>query len=178
MCKYTYAYFTNSPNPTNPLNWLCYDCMSDVFPFNQRDHTSFHLIIYQNVFGAVHFDTDRLENLCFNPMEYMQHSDKFIDLDPDSIIFIGPAACDYLHDGRLSKLTANKNSINLSVLHIDARSLYGNFDKVKQLLGLSNHRYTAIGVWEAWLNTKKKKIKKSNYLRYGLYTGLQLYFLP
>lgn len=64
MCMYTCAYFTNSTNPTNPLNWLCYYYMSETFPFNQLDDTSFHLIIDENMFGTVNFDTGRLENLC------------------------------------------------------------------------------------------------------------------
>ena len=30
------------------LSWLCYDFMSEFFPFNQVDDTLFHLIIYEN----------------------------------------------------------------------------------------------------------------------------------
>ena len=46
----------------------------------------------------------------------------------------------------------NKNGLDLSILHLNARSLYGNFGKFKQLLGLLDHEFSVIGISETWLN--------------------------
>ena len=40
----------------------------------------------------------------------------------------------------------------MSVLHLNARSLYGNFEKFNQLLGSLDHSFSVIGVTETWLN--------------------------
>ena len=46
----------------------------------------------------------------------------------------------------------NKNCLELSILHLNARSLYGNSGKFKQLLGLLRHELSVIGISETWLN--------------------------
>ena len=46
----------------------------------------------------------------------------------------------------------NKNDFDLSIFHLNARSLYGNFGKFKQLLGLLDHEFSVIGISETWLN--------------------------
>lgn len=136
---YTCAYCKNSTNPTNP------DCEVNIFPFN-------HLVIFENVYGTVNFDTDRLASLCFYPMEYIQRAGKFNDLDSDSNFSRSSSTCDYFVVDQLNNLTAARNDNDLSVLHLNARSLYVNFEKFNQILGWLDHSFSVIGVTETWLN--------------------------
>ena len=46
----------------------------------------------------------------------------------------------------------NKNGLDISISHLNARSLYGSFGKFKQLLGLLDHEFSVIGISETWLN--------------------------
>ena len=103
---YTCAYCKNSTNHTNPPNWLCFDCVPKIFPFNHLDDFSFNLVIFENVHGTVNFDTDRLASLRFNPMEYIQRAGKFNDLDPDSNFSRCSSTCDYFVEDQLNNLTA------------------------------------------------------------------------
>jgi len=52
------------------------------------------------------------------------------------------SSCDYFFEGQLNELLVNKNDLDLSILHLNARSLYGNFEKFKQLLGLLDHEFS------------------------------------
>ena len=103
---YTCAYCKNSTNPTNPPNWLCFDCVANIFPFNHLDDASFNLVIFENVYGTVNFDADRLASLRFNPMEYIERAGKFNDLDPDSNFSRSSSTCDYFVEDQLNNLTA------------------------------------------------------------------------
>ena len=44
------------------------------------------------------------------------------------------------------------NYCYLHDVHLNADSLYGNFGKFKQLLGLLDHEVSVIGISETWLN--------------------------
>ena len=46
----------------------------------------------------------------------------------------------------------NKNGLDISISHLNARGLYGSFGKFKQLLGLLDHEFSVIGISETWLN--------------------------
>lgn len=98
------------------------------FPFNHLDDFSFNLVIFENVYGTVNFDTDRLASLCFNPMEYVQRAGKFNDLDPHSNLSRSSSTCDYFVEDHLNNLTAAQNDVDLSALHLNAHSLYVDFE--------------------------------------------------
>lgn len=44
------------------------------------------------------------------------------------------------------------NNVNFSVMHLNARSLLGNLDKFKLMLGNLRNLFSVIGVSETWLN--------------------------
>ena len=55
--------------------------------------------------------------------------------------------------GQLNELLVNKNDFDISILHLNARSLFGNFETfLNQLLGLLDHEFSVIGIFETWLN--------------------------
>ena len=53
-----------------------------LFPFYHLDDTSFDLVIFENNYGTVNFKADRLENLCFNPLDYFHRGSDRTELDP------------------------------------------------------------------------------------------------
>lgn len=77
------------------------------------------------------------------------------DLDPDcNFLKESSRSCDYFFEGQLNELFVNKNDSDLSILHLNALSLYSNFGKFNQLLGqlLHDHEFSVIGISETWLN--------------------------
>lgn len=53
---------------------------------------------------------------------------------------------------QLNEFLVDRNDFEVSILHLNARSLSGNFETFNQLLGLLNHEFSAIGISETWLN--------------------------
>ena len=93
-----------------------------------------------------------MENLCFNRLDYLHPASDRTDLDPNcNFLKESSSSCDYFFEGQLNELLVNKNDFDLSILHLIARSLYGNFGKYKQLLGLLDHEFSVIGIPETWL---------------------------
>ena len=62
------------------------------------------------------------------------------------------SSCDYIFEGQLNELLVNKNDLDLPILHLNARSLYGNLGKFKQPEGLIDHEFSVIGISESWLS--------------------------
>ena len=42
------------------------------------------------------------------------------------------SSCDYIFEGQLNELLVNKNDLDLPILYLNARSMYGNLGKFKQ----------------------------------------------
>ncbi len=58
-----------------------------------------------------------------------------------------------LHSVQLPLLTnAKQFNSSFSLLHVNSRSLVGNFDKFQSLISSLNKPFSAIGVSETWLN--------------------------
>ena len=107
----------------------------------------------KNIYGTVNFKADRMENLCFNPLDYFHRGSDRADLDPDcNFLKESSSSCDYFFEGQLNELLKNENDLDLSILHLNARSVYGNFGKFKRLLELLHHELSVIGISETWLN--------------------------
>ena len=122
--------YTRSQCNNSTTNWLCSECLAQIFPFNHLDDASLDLVIFENIYGTVNFDADRLENLCFNPLDYLHRASDRIDLGPDcSFLKENSSSCDYFFEGQLNELLVTKDDLVLSILHLNARSLYGNFGK-------------------------------------------------
>lgn len=97
-------------------------------------------------------------------MDYLLRRDR-TDLDPDcNFLKESSSSCDYFFEGQLNELLVNINDLDLSILHLTARSLYGNFGKFNQLFGLLDHEFSSIGIYETWFN------ESTIVFRTGLYT--------
>ena len=66
------------------------------------------------------FDADRLENLYFNPLDYLHRASDRIDLYSDfNFLKQSSSSCDYFFEGQLNELLVNKNDFDLSILHLN-----------------------------------------------------------
>jgi hypothetical protein len=107
----------------------------------------------------LHFDLDRLECLVFNPIE---HSALAMDcltmsnVDPDlNVQALLPPTSRYMVENDISDLideTMSMDDTDFSLLHLNCRSLIGNFDKFKVLTRNLRKSFSIIGVSETWLN--------------------------
>jgi hypothetical protein len=126
-------------------------------PFNHLDDTAFNAVLYEFEHGPLNFDLDRLESLIFNPIEYLPSTleNSFItNLDPDlNFNELMPSNSRYMIESEVNELVTDKpcNS-GMSFLHINCRSLIGNFDRFRVLTTNLLDSFSVIGVSETWLN--------------------------
>lgn len=126
-------------------------------PFNHLDDTAFNAVLYEFEHGPLNFNLDRLESLIFNPIEYLPSTleNSFItNLDPDlNFNELMPSNSRYMIESEVNELVTDKpcNS-GMSFLHINCRSLIGNFDRFRVLTTNLLDSFSVIGVSETWLN--------------------------
>ena len=126
-------------------------------PFNHLDDTAFNAVLYEFEHGPLNFNLDRLESLIFNPIEYLPSTleNSFItNLDPDlNFNELMPSNSRYMIESEVNELVKDKpcNS-GMSFLHINCRSLIGNFDRFRVLTTNLLDSFSVIGVSETWLN--------------------------
>ena len=103
--------------------------LAHVMPFCHLSDEDFDLALYEQQNGAIRFDPDRLENLKFNPLisETNNQSSLCSDNDPDSN-FYSSFSCNYYIEDRFHELIDVNTEKHLSILHLNTRSLPGNFD--------------------------------------------------
>jgi hypothetical protein len=86
-----------------------------------------------------------------NPIDQPKSNDVFSSyLDPDLNAFKHSATNYMVEDELNTKLDNNNN--NFSLMHLNVRSLLGNFDKFKILLSNIKKPFSVIGITETWLN--------------------------
>ena len=115
-----------------------------MFPFNHLSESAFDLALFELANGPINFDPDRLECLKFNPLDNQNIRGFDTDLDPDkNFPFATSLQSKYYPEYQASDLIASRNScIGLSILHVNSRSLYGNFDTFKLLLNSIDHNFS------------------------------------
>ena len=129
-----------------------YISLAHVMPFCHLSDEDFDLALYEQQNGAIRFDPDRLETLKFNPLisETNNQFSLCSDNDPDSN-FYSSFSCNYYIEDRFNELFDVKMEKHLSILHLNTRSLPGNFDKVTNLLSTLKLNFSMIGISETWL---------------------------
>ena len=74
-------------------------------------------------------------------------------LDPDSNFLTHLPSSKYLVEEEINNRFASVNNIpSFSIMHLNTRSLLGNFDKLNLLLGNLQVPFSVIGISETWLN--------------------------
>lgn len=127
--------------------------LETALPFNHLDDSSFNLVLYELTHGSLNFDNDRFQSLLFNPIDQITHNSFRSYLDPDNNFSFCPPVSNYLVEEEFSnELTSSNNNISFSVMHLNTRSLLGNFDKFKTLLANLQITLPVIGISETWLS--------------------------
>ena len=76
----------------------------------------------------------------------------FVEVLIEGLFFFEMLSLDVWVIEQLPNNASSKSDVLTSNLHRVLTTLYGNFEKVKLLLEITNHRFTAIGISETWLN--------------------------
>ena len=103
------------------------------------DTEIFHVIFEQQL-GSIHYDSDHLLSLKFNPLSTDLYFNQCLtlanDLDPDSNFYSNLNSCDYLVKNQFNNILNNKvgNKEHFSLFHLKITSLQANFDGLTNLL--------------------------------------------
>ena len=138
---------------------LSVSSLSELLPFNHLDDISFYAVLYELSHGPLNYNIDRVETLVFNPLEDLNLViDNFpiTDHDPDQNFYTcSPPASKYVVESEIRDLASDpQKSFNFSFLHLNCRSLLGNFDRFKTLTANLDTTFSIIGLSETWLNDK------------------------
>jgi hypothetical protein len=116
-------------------------------PFHCLDDNEFMHIIFEQQHGPIHFDSDRLASLKYNPLITDLHNYRRLtltnDLDPDSNFNVGSNSCNYFVEDEFNEMMKNNvnNKNHLSLLHLNIRSLNANLEKLTDLLSNLNSEF-------------------------------------
>ena len=95
-------------------------------------------------------------NLELQSLEYTDHNsyDMENDLDPDNNFFATiNDNCRYYTDEQYNQII--KTDGNISIIHFNSRSLYANFNSIKDYLSQFSHPFDIIAISETWINMDK-----------------------
>ena len=136
-------------------------------PFHCLNDNEFMHIIFEQQHGPIHFDSDRLASLKYNPLIMDLHKYRHLTLtnDPDSNFNVGSNSCNYFVGDEFNEMMKNNvnNKNHLSLLHLNIRSLNANLEKLTYLLSNLNSEFSVIGITETWLQNTAHLVDIENY---------------
>jgi hypothetical protein len=96
-------------------------------PFHCLDDNEFMHIIFEQQHGPIHFDSDRLTSLKYNPLIMDLHKYRRLtltnDLDPDSNFNVGSNSCNYFVEDEFNSLTCKL----LQCFYLPTSEQYGEY---------------------------------------------------
>ena len=144
----------------NELDWICYSCTDELFPFNHfvDDCDFLCSLLNQDQQFALrsHYD-----DMCFNPFDTPDLHDglSLQDVDPDLNFFnddllLSNFNCSSYHteDSFINECKSKCKSNYFSIFHNNVRSLLKHEQDLKTLLDSLQHKFHIIGLTETWLN--------------------------
>ena len=150
----------------NTENWLCSNCLADIFPFNQIEDENEFINECQHKMKC----SLKISDLIYNPFDANSSDDRLCsDFDPDvnfyaeENVFSGYSCRYYLEDQFNEKMNSLRvdNGQNLSLCHINIRSLKANLSQLESYLQGLLIEFAILGITETWLN-------ESNYDLYHI----------
>jgi hypothetical protein len=143
----------NAKNPQS--HWSCTSCLSDLFPFFSLE-TADEFNNPTNV--PPYFNINNLENMLFDPFELNDDDANVLDdIDPDTNFYnlhenSISNICKYYYPETLGSLVKDwTHPKNLSLMHLNIRSLSKNFSGLNVLLKTINHHFSIIATTETWI---------------------------
>jgi hypothetical protein len=138
--------------PSN--HWSCPKCTSSFFPFHDIENTLDFINLSNTSNPAILRD---LDSMLFEPYDSTQEGGLLDDLDPDEAYYNNINSqtspnCKYVFPDQLEKeIKFWKSAPNLSILHLNVRSINQNYTQVNTMLDILDHSFTVIGLTETWL---------------------------
>ena len=143
--------------------WFCLQCVKDSFPFNHFENSwEFEEAIAENF---LHHDGVSLQKLLeyeFNVFELNDDHqiNPLVDIDPDIQFYNASNCIDsvfkcdyYLEDSFIKKKSSfNFDDTNLSLLHLNIRSIPKNLTGLSEYLSAINFNFSVVGISETWLS--------------------------
>jgi hypothetical protein len=134
-------------------DWMCTKCLMDIFPFFNVE-TAEELLLVQSNNNQV--DLNRLNTLIFDPFSDVDDNDELRDIDPDNNFFNNQtnsfyADCRYMYPDNLNNKLEENNAPDISVMHLNIRSLKKNYKSLNAMLDIIDHKFSVIGLTESWL---------------------------
>lgn len=131
---------------------FCSFCLKQLFVFNHIDEEN----DFYSALNGEYSSLTRAKNMCFKP--FTQPDSKFLvnseELDPENNFFINNnsmlADSSYISTLDLSSTMKNSTLCNLSLLHVNCRSLNKNFNTLTLLLDQLQYTIPVIAVTETW----------------------------
>lgn len=134
---------------------ICSKCYSKILPFAHLTDEEFN-IIFQRDNIDYHNSYVNFRHLSFNPFNInTDFSPVNNSIDPDLHIFRSNFdlldKCDYLLENQFNIESAQYHQDNLSLFHLNVRSLNKNFEEFENLLNVLDLKFSAIALTETWL---------------------------
>jgi hypothetical protein len=134
-------------------HWSCPICISEFFPFHDIIDTP---DLLNTLESNNPINLDYLQNLLFNVLEPIYDDQAQDDIDPDDGFFSlqnqTSSNCTYIYPDPLAKIISEWDSPpNISLFHLNARSLKRNFNEISTLLHTIDHPFSIMGFTETWL---------------------------
>ena len=145
----------------NVNNFKCYQCLEFDLPFNSLSEEDFQINSTNvNEINRNLNELNRLTDLIFNPFQTQEEDSKNNDVDR----LINPELnCQDINVNSITnyystlefndKLNANNiTNTDLSLLHLNVRSMRNKFDSILNYLNSLAHDFSVIALTETWLN--------------------------
>ena len=148
------------------LLWYSPCCVQSIFPYNHMDDDAeFYSVIIEGVLGYS-YQFQEMNKKVFMPFEINDQSDTpLTEIDPDLQFYletncIRNTKCDYYMEDTFIKKnsTPGNHSKNLSLLHLNIKSLPRHYDAFTEYLTLLNFEFSCLGISETWLNECKEAL--------------------
>ena len=143
---------------------ICNYCHENQLPFTHIDDVEFQFIFGNYNWIPNDKDIERLSQLKFNPFEMVKSIGQASN-DTTNTIDLSNIKCDYfLPRDLLSEQQTSNTCNNISILHLNIRSICNKFYSFKELLNSLNETFSVISLTETWLNDNNaENFKLNNY---------------
>lgn len=145
--------------------WYCHLCLKDIFPFN---HIEKNLEFLDSVLtSSKSKKPTSLRTMLYRKLNLINTLNALDgNIDPDkNFIQSHSKPIKYWDQNDLigSQEYKNITNDNISVLHINARSLNNKIDDITQFIQNFTHKFTCIVVSETWIPAGSPKVKLPGY---------------
>ena len=166
LCCCSFHFGCVDPQNCDNTNWFCLYCANNIFPFNAITDNNVYINNINSFFDQENMLLTHLNRLTFNPFEINDDSEilPLVDIDPDLNYFNSLASitsatkCNYYIDESINKDVSNAIKENLSLFHLNIRSLPKHHSDLTNYLQGLELEFSVIGLSETWLSNANEDL--------------------